>query len=70
MVDGTGLTGTYDFALEFTVDTPTADGAAEPAGAPDLNTALREQLGLQLVARKIPFDVVVVVSADRFPAEN
>jgi uncharacterized protein (TIGR03435 family) len=72
VVDKTGLTGKYDFALEFSVELPnaTADGPAEPPRAPDLNTALREQLGLQLVAKKLPFDVVVVESFNSLPTEN
>jgi uncharacterized protein (TIGR03435 family) len=72
IVDKTGLTGRYDFTLEFSTDTlqGTAVGAAETPGAPDLNTALREQLGLQIIAKKLPFDVVVVESFDRLPTEN
>jgi len=72
IIDKTGLTGNYDFALEFSSELPNGlpDSASEPAGAPDLNTALREQLGLQLVAKKLPFDVVVVESVDRLPTEN
>jgi uncharacterized protein (TIGR03435 family) len=72
VVDKTGLTGRYDFILEFAGDLPNggADAAAEPAGAPDLNTALRDQLGLLLIAKKLPFDVVVVESFDRLPTEN
>jgi len=72
VVDKTGLTGKYDFALEFSNDlsSGTEGVAAEPPGAPDLNTAMREQLGLQLVAKKLPFDVVVVESFNRLPTEN
>jgi len=72
VLDKTGLTGTYDFALEFSTELPNgvAGAVSEPGGAPDLNTALREQLGLQLVAKKLPFDVVVIESFDRLPTEN
>jgi uncharacterized protein (TIGR03435 family) len=72
VVDKTGLTGRYDFTLEFSTDTSsgTAVGSAETPGLPDLNTALREQLGLQLIAKKLPFDVVVIESFDRLPTEN
>jgi len=71
VVDRTGLTGKYDFAMEFS--TELANGAADsaaPSGLPDLNTALREQLGLRLVAKKLPFAVVVIESFDRRPTEN
>ena len=72
VVDMTELTGTWDFALEFSTDLPnaSADAASEPATAPDLTSALREQLGLQLVARKLPFNVVAVDSFERTPTEN
>src|ERR1039458_709177 len=66
VVDKTGLTGRYDFVMEFSSELPngTTDSAV-PSDKPDLNTALREQLGLQLVARKLPFDVVVVEAFNR-----
>ena len=69
VVDKTGLTGKYNFALEYTRDQAGAlpDG---PPPAPDLNTALQKQLGLQLVPRKLPFDVVVVDSFNKLPTEN
>ena len=72
IVDRTGLTGKYDFTLEFSSDLPNGntDTGSEPPGAPDLNTALQEQLGLQLIPKKLPFDVVVVESFDRLPTEN
>ena len=71
VVDKTGLTGRYDFVMEFSSELPngTTDSAV-PSDKPDLNTALREQLGLQLVARKLPFDVVVVEAFNRLPTEN
>jgi uncharacterized protein (TIGR03435 family) len=71
VVDRTGLTGKYDFAMQFSSDWPngTTDSAV-PSDLPDLNTALREQLGLQLVAKQLPFDVVVVESFNRLPTEN
>jgi uncharacterized protein (TIGR03435 family) len=38
--------------------------------APSLFTALQQQLGLQLVSRKVPFDVLVIDHVDRTPSEN
>jgi uncharacterized protein (TIGR03435 family) len=57
--------------MQFSSEWPngTTDSAV-PSDLPDLNTALREQLGLQLVAKKLPFDVVVVESFNRLPTEN
>jgi uncharacterized protein (TIGR03435 family) len=71
VVDRTGLTGKYDFAMQFSSELPNgATDGAVPSYVPDLNTALREQLGLQLLAKKLPFDVVVVESFNRLPTEN
>jgi uncharacterized protein (TIGR03435 family) len=71
VVDRTGLTGLYDFAMEFSSELPngTVDGVFT-SDLPDLATALKEQLGLQLVAKKLPFDVVVVEAFNRVPTEN
>jgi uncharacterized protein (TIGR03435 family) len=71
VVDRTGLSGLFDFNLEFAIDTPLVpptEAVAPPAAS--LNTALQRQLGLQLVKRKLPFDVVVVDSVERFPTGN
>lgn len=75
VVDKTGLTGTYDYTLDFAPDNmpgpmlrPPPDGGQgqggnapppEPA-APSLFTALQEQLGLKLQAQKGPVDVIVI----------
>jgi uncharacterized protein (TIGR03435 family) len=71
IVDKTGLTGVYDFTLEYALDTPAArlDDMGPPP-LPDIFLALEEQLGLQLIAKKLPFDVVVVESFHRIPADN
>jgi uncharacterized protein (TIGR03435 family) len=71
IVDHTGLTGKYDFRLEFSrefLGAPPGDAKSPPA--PDLFTAFREQLGLQLTPKKLPFDVLVIESFDAVPAEN
>jgi uncharacterized protein (TIGR03435 family) len=73
IVDKTGLTGKYDFTLEYSRDLPSAaatGGPADPPAAPSLSIALQQQLGLQLVAKKLPFDVMVVDSVDKLPTEN
>ena len=54
VVDRTGLAGRYAFTLKWT---PQGD---EESGYPELATALKEQLGLRLVAAKEPIEVVVV----------
>ena len=72
VVDKTGLTGLYDYTLEYSYPLRAAapDNPAEPSALPDLFSALQQQLGLQLVSRKLPFDVVVVESFDKTPIEN
>jgi uncharacterized protein (TIGR03435 family) len=72
VVDQTGLTGTFDFTLAYSKEMPNAGNgfAPEPAEAPDLVTALQQQLGLRLARGKAPFDVVVVEAIDRKPSEN
>ena len=61
VVDQTGLTGEYDFKLNWTEDN--GNGVPPDAQLPGLFTALREQLGLELKAVKAPVNVVVVKSA-------
>lgn len=68
----TGLTGFYDFKMEWTPEpSPTSgpsDGASDPIG-PSLFSALQEQLGLKLEARKGPMMVIAVEKAEK-PSEN
>lgn len=70
--DETGLSGSFDISLEFVpafVQAPTGDGApvANPSAdaGPSLFTALKEQLGLKLDARRGNVDVVVVDRAEK-----
>jgi uncharacterized protein (TIGR03435 family) len=68
VVDRTGLQGTYDFTLEYAQELANADTSAPPA--PILATAIQQQLGLELVRKRLPFDVVAVDSVNRLPTEN
>ena len=77
IVDKTGLTGAYDFDVEFTPDQMPnlpagglVNGAPLPAAdGPSLFTALQEQLGLKLESSRGPVDVVVIESVER-PMED
>jgi uncharacterized protein (TIGR03435 family) len=61
--DATGITGLFDFQLRWSPDdSPDAPG-------PTLFTALREQCGLRLEARKGPVKAMVVDEVAR-PTEN
>jgi uncharacterized protein (TIGR03435 family) len=70
VVDQTGLTGKYDFTLEYAYPLSESRSPSETAPAPSVFTAVQQQLGLQLVAKRVPFDVVVIDSFSRVPTEN
>jgi uncharacterized protein (TIGR03435 family) len=70
VVDQTGLTGNYTFTLDYIPDSISATPDAAPSALPDIFTALQDQLGLQLVRKKLPFDVVVVDTFSTLPTEN
>jgi uncharacterized protein (TIGR03435 family) len=61
VVDRTGLSGEYDFKLDWTEDS--GQGVPSDAPLPGLFTALREQLGLELKPDKAPVEVVIVETA-------
>ena len=63
--DKTGLTGNYDYTLEWTPE----DGPPTDAVGPSLFAALQEQLGLKLEPQKGPVDVVVIDHIDK-PSAN
>jgi uncharacterized protein (TIGR03435 family) len=67
VVDKTGLDGHYDLDVKFSGVSPTEPLSGNDA--PSIFTALREQLGLRLDARKIPLEVLSVEHAER-PAGN
>ena len=69
VVDRTGLTGTFDFSLEWTPNIP-ADANFQPdASGPTYIEALKEQLGLKLESTRGPVEVPVVDHVER-PSEN
>ena len=77
VVNQTGLTGRYDFFLNFTPDaTQIANfGAGAPGNPGDLNAppdifaAFQQQLGLKLESTKAMVDVIVIDKIER-PSEN
>lgn len=76
VVDRTGLTGRYDFSVEFAREVPAAPGsstagpatAADAPGSPFLEAA-QEQLGVKLEATKAQLTVPIVDHVER-PSEN
>jgi uncharacterized protein (TIGR03435 family) len=72
VIDNTKLSGKYDFTLKWTPDSAIeahAPRAESQEVAPELFTALREQLGLRLASAKASVEVIVVDNAD-LPSEN
>lgn len=69
IVDKTELNGRYSFRLEYAEQLPEANANSASVAA-DMFTALKEQLGLQLQRRKLPFVVVVVESFNKVPTVN
>ena len=63
VVDRTGLTGRFDWDMQWTQEALSAGGGAAPTVS--LFTALREQLGLRLQAQRAPVDVLVIERAER-----
>ena len=63
VIDKTGLSGAYDFELDW------SPNEEADAPAPPLVTALREQLGLRLETQKSPVEVLVIERLER-PSEN
>jgi uncharacterized protein (TIGR03435 family) len=80
VVDLTGINGVFDLKLSWTPDpatvrnpteskeSPGAELMSDPSG-PSIFSALQEQLGLRLEARKVPAELVVIDHVER-PSEN
>jgi uncharacterized protein (TIGR03435 family) len=68
MVDRTGLTGRYDFKLEYLVTMP--GQPQHEFGGPPIGEAVEKQLGLHLERMKVPVEMLIVDHIDRTPAEN
>jgi uncharacterized protein (TIGR03435 family) len=77
VVDQSGLTGRYDFSLNFTPDpsqaallgAPPTPPGDNPEAAPDIFAAFQQQLGLKLEQTRAPVDVMVIDKVEK-PSEN
>lgn len=80
VVDATGLNGGYEFSLHYDPAyggvTPVGANGSQPASAPatgadkpPLLSAIQEQLGLKLEARKAPVEVLVIDKIEQ-PSPN
>jgi uncharacterized protein (TIGR03435 family) len=71
VVDEAGLTGSFDFKLEWTPEaSPSADPSQvlPPAGE-SIFAAIQEQLGLKVESKKGPVETIVIEKAEK-PSEN
>lgn len=69
VLDKTGLTGKYDFTVNYAPDQDQAapgygQNAAQPDAGPSIFTAVQDQLGLKLVAAKGPVEVIIIDSIE------
>jgi uncharacterized protein (TIGR03435 family) len=69
VADETGLPGVFTFNLTYTPDRGVNAKSAQDPG-PSIFTALQEQLGLKLEARKVPVQILVVDHCEKNPTEN
>jgi uncharacterized protein (TIGR03435 family) len=71
VIDQTGLTGTFDFRIEFAPEWPSSVILPPDleASGPTFLEALRVQDGLKMISQKHPLDVIVVDHVEH-PSEN
>ncbi len=76
VIDKTGLTGDYDYVLEYLTQGPAASIGAQAPAAPDvletpsLQSAVQDQLGLRLESKRGPIEVLVVDRGEKTPTAN
>jgi uncharacterized protein (TIGR03435 family) len=66
IVNKTGLEGYYTFSIRYATPTRRIRTGDD---APPLLIAIEEQLGIKLVPKKLPFEVVVIERIER-PTSN
>ena len=72
IVDRTGLSGTFDFVLEFDSESLGREGvssAARDDSGPTFMEAMKEQLGLQVEKQEGSISIFVVENAE-YPSAN
>jgi uncharacterized protein (TIGR03435 family) len=78
IVDKTGLTGTYDFKMDYAAAASSRDAGQALTGpigsvsdpAPGVFAALEKQLGLKLVKTRALLDFMVIDHIDKVPIDN
>lgn len=69
VVNQTGLTGNFDFSLDWAPGSLAPQDADAPRGGPDFFTAIREQLGLKLEPGKAQVRMIAIDHVER-PTAN
>ncbi len=69
VVDHTGLTGGFNFELDWMPERLSAKPEASSDSGPSIFTALQEELGLKLESAQVPIQVIVIDRAAK-PSEN
>jgi uncharacterized protein (TIGR03435 family) len=70
VLDMTGLKGVYDYTLDTSGLGFNGLPAADPNAGPSIFTAIQDNLGLQLEARKSPVEILVIDRVEKIPIEN
>jgi uncharacterized protein (TIGR03435 family) len=69
VIDATGLKGRYDIRLDMAaLRTANQMSPNDPAGA--MMSAMEEQLGIKIVPRKAPVEVLIIDHVERKPSDN
>jgi uncharacterized protein (TIGR03435 family) len=69
VIDRTGLQGTFDLNIAWSVDPPSPIADSASASGPSIFTALLEQLGLFLKSTRAPVEVLVIDRVEK-PSAN
>ncbi len=69
VIDRTGLTGLYDFKIEY-LNTIPGEQQPQDFGGPPIAEALEKQLGLHLEKTKVPVEMLIVDHIERTPTDN
>ena len=73
VVDHSGLTGRYDFTLDWIPGQSAAQDLSDISDGSlprSIPAAVQEQFGLKLISKKLMFDTLIVDSADQLPVDN
>jgi uncharacterized protein (TIGR03435 family) len=72
VIDYTNTPGVFNFTLDWSPEMPMTGPGDDAAstGGPSIFTAVQQQLGLRLEARRGPVEVLVIDRGEKAPSEN